>query len=338
MKQKPFFSILIPVFNQVGLMDKCIETITEQTFKDFEVILVDDGSTDESYKMCREFCERDSRFKVLQHQKNLSLLTARLTGMKACEGNYVLFVDSDDYIEKNSLELLHKSLNENHVDILQFGYIKEVVGETAFGNDLKGNERVLPFVSDELLTAILQDKTVQNVWKNCYSSRVIKKAAERVEPFYCNMGEDVFWTTVLFTCAETFGALNECLYHYIIGSGMSTTSTNQSVEKLQTHIKNIKFCIDHVKEYLTKYAPEYLDLVQEKFISMNCFTLLVFMMDETDYRKIVNYLKAFDTEELARVFDYGCNKALFYKICKQYSITDDILDKLGVSYPKFSMK
>ena len=52
MKQKPFFSILIPVFNQVGLMDKCIETITEQTFKDFEVILVDDGSTDESYKMC----------------------------------------------------------------------------------------------------------------------------------------------------------------------------------------------------------------------------------------------------------------------------------------------
>lgn len=340
MSQKPFFSILIPVFNQVGLMDKCIEAITEQTFKDFEVILVDDGSTDSSYKMCKELSEKDSRFKVLQHQKNSSLLAARLTGMKAAEGDYILFVDSDDYIEKNSLELLHNSLSKKPVDILQFGYIKEFVGDTtgSFGSMLKENEYVLPLETDDLLSAILQDKTVQNVWKNCYSSAVIKKAAERVEPFYCNMGEDVFWSSVFFTCAKTYGILNECLYHYIIGNGMSTTMVNQNVEKLQTHIDNVKFCIDHLRDYMKKYAPDYLELLQEKFISMNCFTLLIFIMDEPDYRKVINYLKVFDTEELARVFDYGCNKALSYKFRAQYKISDEMLDNLGVQYPKFVMK
>ena len=336
---KPFFSILIPVFNQVGLMDRCIASITGQTFGEFEVILVDDGSTDASYDMCMEFCKKDDRFRILQHPKNASLLAARLTGMKDAKGGYILFVDSDDYLEKDSLELLHKSLTEKPVDILRFGYIKEFMDIVKKGFGLKPqDEEVLPLQTDDPLRAILTEQMVPNVWKNCYSAAVIKKAAERVEPFYCNMGEDVYWSTVLFTCAENDGTLDKCLYHYIIGAGMSTTSGNQTVEKLQTHANNIKFCIDHLREYVKKYAPEYLDLLEEKFIVMNCFILLMFCKDETDYRKIVNFIKVFDTEELAPVFDYGCNKVLSFKFREQYKITDEMLDKLGVEYPKFSMK
>ena len=336
---KPFFSILIPVFNQVGLMDGCIASLTAQTFGEFEVILVDDGSTDASYDMCMEFCKKDDRFRILRHPKNASLLAARLTGMKDAKGDYTLFVDSDDYLEKDSLELLHRSLTENPVDILRFGYVKEFMDTVKTGFGLKPqNEDVLPLHTDNPLRAILTDEMVPNVWKNCYSAAVIKKAAERVEPFYCNMGEDVFWSTVLFSCAGSDGTLDKCLYHYIIGSGMSTTSTNQTVEKLQTHVNNIKFCIDHLREYVRKYAPEYLDLMEEKFITMNCFILLMFTKDETDYRKVVNFIKVFDTDELARVFDYGCNKLLSFKFRDQYKITDEMLDKLGVQYEKFSMK
>lgn len=336
---KPFFSILIPVFNQVGLMDGCIASITGQTFGEFEVILVDDGSTDASYDMCMDFCRKDDRFRILQHPKNASLLAARLTGMKDIKGDYVLFVDSDDYLEKDSLELLHNSLTEKPVDILRFGYIKEFIDSVKTGFGLKPvDQEVLPLHTDNPLRAILTDEMVPNVWKNCYSAAVIKKAAERVEPFYCNMGEDVYWSTVLFSCAESDGTLDKCLYHYIIGAGMSTTSTNQTVEKLQTHVNNIKFCIDHLREYVQKYAPEYLDLMEEKFVTMNCFVLLMFSKDETDYRKVVNFIKVFDTEELARVFDYGCNKLLSFKFREQYRITDEMLDNLGVKYDKFSMK
>ena len=336
---RPFFSILIPVYNQVGLMAGCIASIEAQTFGGFEVILVDDGSTDDSYNMCRGFCEKDSRFRLLRHEKNGSLVAGRLTGMKAAEGEYILYMDSDDYYEKDALEVLHRRLTEKPVDILRFGYFKEFLnsGESGMGLSLK-NEEVMPIATDDPLRSVLTDEMVPNVWKNCYSAAVIKKACERVEPFYCNMGEDVFWSTVLFTCAESDGILEKCLYHYIIGTGMSTSSSNMSVEKLHTHIKNIRFCIDHIRDYLKQYAPDYLDLLEEKFITMNCFILIVAIKDEPDYRKVVDYLKVFDEEGLDRVYDYGCNKALGFKVRAELGITDEMLDKLGVKYQKFSMK
>lgn len=336
---KPFFSILIPVFNQVGLMDQCIDSIVNQTYKDFEVILVDDGSTDDSFNMCLDFCKKDSRFRVLQHEKNGSLVAARYTGMKAAKGDYILFVDSDDYLEINSLEQLHESLEKNPVDILRFGYIKEFLDNVEGGFGLvTENEDVLPLHTDDPLKAIMTDEMVPNVWKNCYSSKVIKTAVERIEPFYCNMGEDVYWSAVLFSCADSDGVLDKCLYHYIIGTGMSTQAKNQTVEKLQTHVDNIRFCINHLRDYLEKYNPKFLDLLEEKSVSMYCFILLMFMKDEHDYRKIVNFLKVFDAPGLERVFDYGCNKALLFKFRFEHNLTEEMLDKLGVKYDKFSMK
>ncbi len=336
---KPFFSILIPVFNQVGLMDGCIASIKAQTFGEFEVILVDDGSTDDSYNMCMGFCEGDDRFRVLRHEKNSSLVAGRYTGMKDSKGDYILYVDSDDYLEKDALEILHKTLAEKPVDILRFGYWKEFTGDQqpGFGLEIKTQE-VMPLHTDDPLKAILTDEMVPNVWKNCYSAAVIKRAVERIEPFYCNMGEDVYWSTVLFTCAESDGVLDKCLYHYIIGTGMSTSSANMSVEKLHTHIKNIRFCIDNIRDYLKQYAPELIGLLDEKFITMNCFILLIAIKDEPDYCKIVKYLNVFDEEGLDRVFTYGCKKALPYKFRMDYKITDEMLDKLGVKYDKFTMK
>lgn len=335
----PFFSILIPVFNQVGLMDHCIETIKNQSYKDFEVILVDDGSTDDSYNMCLGFCQGDDRFRVLKHEKNGSLVAARYTGMKECQGQYILFVDSDDYLEENALQLLHDSLENNPVDILRFGYIKEFSDnmEGGFGLVLE-NEEVPPLHTNEPLSAIMTDELVPNVWKNCYSREVIKEAVNKVEPFYCNMGEDVFWSCVFFTCAKSNDFLDKCLYHYIIGTGMSTQAKNQTVEKLQNHVNNIKACVDHMREFFTKYNPKYLDKVDEKAVSMYCFVLIMFMKDEKDYRKIVDYLKVFDKSGLETVYDYGCNKALAFKFRFEYNITDEMLDELGVTYDKFSLK
>ena len=334
-----YFSILIPVYNQVGLMDHCIETIKNQTYGDFEVILVDDGSTDDSYNMCVGFCQGDERFKVLRHEKNGSLVAARYTGMKYCRGKYVLFVDSDDYLEINSLELLHESLEKNPVDILRFGYIKEFSDNVEEGFGLvPENEEVPPLHTNEPLYAMLTDELVPNVWKNCYSKSVIKEAVKRVEPFYCNMGEDVFWSSVFFSCAKSDGVLEDCLYHYIIGTGMSTQAKNQNVEKLQMHVANIKTCVEHMKEFFTKYNPKYLDMLDEKAISMYCIVLVMFMKDENDYRKIVDYLKVFDESGLEMVYDYGCNKALLFKFRFEHKITDEMLDELGVKYDKFSLK
>ncbi len=336
---KPFFSILIPVYNQVGLMDGCIASIQKQSFKDLEVVFVDDGSTDESLKMLEEFCAKDNRFKIARHEKNQSLLAARYTGMQNASGHYILFVDSDDYLSDNALELIHNKLAEEEVDILRFGYSKDFVdGYNESVTKGQASEEVHPLVTDNPLKAILEDKMVPNVWKNCYKENVIKLALERVQPFYCNMSEDVYWSVILFSCASTDGVLDEILYHYIIGNGMSTTTTHQTTAKIKKNMESVDNAIDNIRSFASKYAKWVEEYIEEKYITICCFLLIVAIIDETDYKNVVDILKVFDTEKTARVYEYGCNKALLYKVRTQYKITDEMLDELGVPYDKFSMK
>ena len=96
-------SIIVPVYNVEKYIGKCIESIVNQTYKDLEIILVDDGSTDNSGKICDEWARKDKRIKVI-HKKNGGLSDARNAGLDICTGDYIGFVDSDDYIELNMYE------------------------------------------------------------------------------------------------------------------------------------------------------------------------------------------------------------------------------------------
>ena len=91
-------SVVIPVYNVEKYLDKCVESIVNQTFKDLEIILVDDGSTDESGKMCDEWTEKDTRIKAI-HKINGGLSSARNAGIKQAKGEYISFIDSDDFVE-----------------------------------------------------------------------------------------------------------------------------------------------------------------------------------------------------------------------------------------------
>ena len=103
-----FFSVLIPVYNQVGKMQECIDSLNAQSFTDLEIIMVDDGSTDDSYQMLLSFAGKDPRIKVFRHEKNSSLVGARYTGMQHASGEYVFFLDSDDSITADAFEILNK--------------------------------------------------------------------------------------------------------------------------------------------------------------------------------------------------------------------------------------
>lgn len=108
-------SVIVPVYNVEDYLDVCLDTIVMQTFKDFEVICVDDGSTDSSGEICERYAKFDKRIKVI-HQKNLGLSGARNTGVEAAEGKYVIFVDSDDYISPLMLANMYKNIEENNSD------------------------------------------------------------------------------------------------------------------------------------------------------------------------------------------------------------------------------
>ena len=117
------FSVIIPVYNVEKDIRQCFETIENQTFKDFEVLCVDDCGTDNSMDVVREFAQKDSRFKIFTHENNQGVSAARNTALKNVSGEYILFVDPDDWIETNMFEAIDNAIKtSNNPDAIVFGY------------------------------------------------------------------------------------------------------------------------------------------------------------------------------------------------------------------------
>src|SRR5690625_3550080 len=114
-------SIIVPIFNMEQLLPKCLDSILTQTFKGFELILVNDGSTDKSGEICDDYAHKDQRIKVI-HKKNGGTSSARNAGLAVAKGDYIGFVDSDDYINKHMYETLYNSAIKHSSDIVLCSY------------------------------------------------------------------------------------------------------------------------------------------------------------------------------------------------------------------------
>src|SRR5690625_1884386 len=119
-------SIIVPVYNAKSSIQKCITSILEQTNKNFELILVNDGSSDNSGEICDNYALKDNRV-VVKHKQNQGVSSARNLGLEIATGEYIMFVDSDDWIENRALEILTKHMAVNDSDTVIFGLIKSLV-------------------------------------------------------------------------------------------------------------------------------------------------------------------------------------------------------------------
>lgn len=142
-------SIIVPVFNVERYLDQCIKSILKQSFKNFELILIDDGSTDKSGEICDLYKQKDERIKVI-HKENGGLSSARNAGIEIAEGDYVAFIDSDDYIHKDMYSILYESIinNNSQISMCKFQKVKQ--------NNLQKSE-----VNNELIN--LGSKNISNI-------------------------------------------------------------------------------------------------------------------------------------------------------------------------------
>lgn len=120
---RPRISVIIPVYNVEAYLRRCIDSVISQSCRDLEIILVDDGSPDNSGAICDEYARRDARIRVI-HQENMGLFGARNTGMEAACGEYLSFIDSDDWIEEGMYAQMIKIIDEYHPDMIRFGFKK----------------------------------------------------------------------------------------------------------------------------------------------------------------------------------------------------------------------
>ena len=136
----PKISIIVPVYNVEQYINRCIDSLLGQTLKDIEIILVDDGSPDQCPQICDEYARKDSRIKVI-HKKNNGLGYARNSGLELATGEYIAFVDSDDYVNINMYEKLYNETINNNFDIVYCGFIVENKDKSTY--EEKKKDRIL---------------------------------------------------------------------------------------------------------------------------------------------------------------------------------------------------
>lgn len=123
MIKRDLISIIVPVYNTMEYLKECLDSLKNQSYENLEIIMVNDGSTDNSGMLCREYCEKDSRFFLIE-QENQGLSMSRNAGVKKATGKYICFVDSDDFVHEKYVEILYKNLINYHADVSMCGYMK----------------------------------------------------------------------------------------------------------------------------------------------------------------------------------------------------------------------
>ena len=212
----PTFSIIIPVYNTEKYIENCIDSVVTQTEKDWELILVDDGSTDKSGAICRQYAARDSRIKYIS-KNNEGVAIARKTGCNAAIGEYVAFVDSDDWIENGLLKSAKDILSRYDVDIVKFGFVRENADGSIVNMPCKFkgyfDKRA---IEKEIFPILIQDKTA-----NYYSPSICGGIflREKIRPFMigdsrARIGEDGACMIPCVYSSRAIYSMEECFYHY----------------------------------------------------------------------------------------------------------------------------
>jgi glycosyltransferase involved in cell wall biosynthesis len=158
-------SIVIPVYNVSSYLAQCLESVIHQSYHNIEIIIINDGSTDGSGLICDRFSQCDDRIRVI-HTDNRGLSSARNCGLKACSGSYLLFVDSDDWIEADTVETLLDYAKTYNADIAAAKSCKEFVGQTVYPP--KAKEEIRVFHGDEILPAYGKGLFRDVVWNKLY--------------------------------------------------------------------------------------------------------------------------------------------------------------------------
>lgn len=249
---QPFFSIVIPVYNTVRELERCVSSITVQTFPDYEVILVDDGSTDGSGDLCDRLSQRDSRIKTI-HKENGGCSEARNTGIRAATGRYLMFVDSDDmWDDAEGLDKLYRMVLRKASDIVCFGVgIYNEEGELE-----KVRKAALPedCGTDKLsvLTAL--------IYSNQYFSACYVRVYDRqfmldndllfVEGLLC---EDIEWSARVMIHARTIDVYDGHLYKRIQRHSGSQTAS-MGARNVQAILRSIESGVEYARNHCENEA------------------------------------------------------------------------------------
>jgi len=282
----PLLSVIVPVYNVERYLEKCLRSIEQQSFTSFEVIVVNDGSTDSSMEIAEKFQCNDQRFKLI-NQNNLGLGGARNTGIKNAEGKYLFLLDSDDYISPNTFRDLVQYSEKKDLDVLVFNYDRvddegRTISSTNFGDGVYSKE--------EAFRKILSLKTSPQAWNKLYKTSLFLDTGIRYPERFLH--EDLPVTYRLFWSADRIGYLNKSYYSWLVRSGSITQNFSYK------HINDVVTSLLGMKHNLTDwsvfsiYENEYIECCVKMYNVMlkrsieyekfGCMDYLLYIIDSQD--------------------------------------------------------
>lgn len=242
MEQKPFFSIVMPVYGVAHYLEKAIESIIKQSFHDFELFLVDDCSIDGSLSICEAYANKYENIYCIYHNENKGLSLSRNTGLEAVNGKYVWFPDSDDFFDLDLLEKVYQALKAAETDLVVFGTIEEYynIDESIHHIHKIKPSRAICMVQEEVRRQIinLEKSTLFGyAWNKFYRTDYLKKNNLFFEKI--TLIEDILFNVKYCKDIHTMNILDICPYHYAKRNTNSLT-TKFVPEYYQLHRKRIK--------------------------------------------------------------------------------------------------
>lgn len=218
-------SVIIPVYQVEPYLDRCVQSIVKQTYRDLQIILVDDGSPDNCPALCDAWAARDSRIQVI-HKENGGLSDARNAGIAAAAGEYMAFVDSDDWVSEHYIQALYEAARHGDADICECEILK-TDGEVPL-EDGQCSEAPACYESEQALSLLMQDRVFhQYVWNKLYKSALLKGISFPKG----KTNEDEFWTYQIFGRADRVVKIETKLYCYFQRSG-SIMNSGYSLKRL----------------------------------------------------------------------------------------------------------
>ena len=255
-------SIIVPVYNVEPYLPFCLESIAQQTYQDFEAILVDDGSTDSSGSICDNFCNKDKRFRVI-HQKNRGLPEARNTGLSAAKGDYFGFVDSDDYIHPLMYELLLKACKETGCEVAMSNVMKTF--KSGAIEDVSIEEPYIIHLHDIIKKFVDKKECFpfHAVWNKLYDKRLKGLRFNNVE------SEDTDYIIRMYFNTEKMAVVDSELYYYLKREG---SITNNITYRNQHPIDIVVLFFEYLKYFpkdKKKEKATFLCRIIKKYLSVS---------------------------------------------------------------------
>jgi len=292
------FSIIIPVYNVEKYIEKCLNSILNQSYKNYEVIIVNDGTKDNSVSIIEMFLS-DDRFK-LYNKENGGLSDARNYGLNYVTGEYILFIDSDDYIEKDLLENLNEVLTKTKYDLVRYN-INVVTEDGKLLSTIKGPEGSKEMTVEELINV----KQTEIAWSYAYNKDFFIKNNFKYQKGYIH--EDYGLTPLVILKANSIYYLDKCEYNYV----QRENSIIHGSEKNLKRCNDVLFHFDNLYSIITK--DESINKKDKEIMLSFLANGLILKCNLLEGKDLKNYIK---TLKEKRIFKYLLSDTLGRKLKK----------------------